>query len=181
MKNEYEATFLQVDHAKLRERVKSLGGVLKKKRTLCSRLIFENDSTRSNNAWVRLRDEGDKISLTLKQVSNQDSIDGTKEIEFDVSDLEMAKELLNSIGLEQKRYQQNYREEWSLDDVLIDMDEWPELEPYVEIEGNSKEDVRRVSEKLGFKWDDAVFGSVDKIYKDVKGRDILSEANLLFK
>ena len=52
---------------------------------------------------------------------------------------------------------------------------------HVQIEGNSKEDVKRVSEKLGFKWDDAVFGSVDKIYKDVKGRDILSEATLLFK
>lgn len=180
MKNEYEATFLNVDHSSLRRQIKSHNGILKKKRTLCSRLIFENEVTNKNKSWVRLRDEGDKISLTLKQVNNEDIIDGTKEIEFTVSDLDLTKEFLLGLGLQCVRYQQNYREQWQLDGASIDLDEWPDLEPYVEIEAHSKAEVRKLSEKLGFRWDDAVYGSVDKIYRQVKGRDILKESTLLF-
>jgi len=41
----------------------------------------------------------------------------------------------------------------------VTIDEWPFLEPFVEIEGKSEAAVREISERLGFDWAQAVFGS----------------------
>jgi hypothetical protein len=44
------------------------------------------------------------------------------------------------------------------------LDEWPWLAPYIEIEGVGDEQVRDVAERLGFAWEDAVFGGVANAY-----------------
>ena len=49
--------------------------------------------------------------------------------------------------------------------VDITIDEWPFLEPFVEIEGNSEKAVKEVFEKLGFNYTDALFCTVGKLYE----------------
>lgn len=181
MQNEYEATFLKVEEDKLKNNLEDLGANLVKPRQLMKRAIFENDTTNSDGSWVRLRDEGDKITLTLKQVVDDSSIHGTKEIEFIVDDFEKVCEFLKGIGLIQKRYQENYREEWKLNDVVFDFDTWPDVPTFLEIEGPSESDVKEAAEKLGFDYSSARFGSVDSIYLEEYGRDILKEETLLFE
>ncbi|MEV8631459.1 hypothetical protein AB0395_07355 [Streptosporangium sp. NPDC051023] len=73
-----------------------------------------------------------------------------------------------------------HREEWSLDDVTFDIDTWPGLSTFVEIEGPDEATVRRAASLLGFDYSEARFGSVDEIYKSEMGRDILAEPTLLF-
>lgn len=51
-----------------------------------------------------------------------------------------------------------------LDDVEITIDEWPFLEPFVEVEGKSEEAVKAVSEKIGFTYNDALFCAVGTLY-----------------
>ena len=46
------------------------------------------------------------------------------------------------------------------------LDEWPWVEPYIEIEGESEEAVRDTVSKLGLSWDDAKFGGVNTLYKE---------------
>jgi len=54
---------------------------------------------------------------------------------------------------------------WKIIDGLeITIDEWPFLEPFVEIEGDSEESVKNVAEKLGFNYKDALFCSIDTLY-----------------
>ena len=77
--------------------------------------------------------------------------------------------LLESIGCEKKAYQESKRESWELDNVDITIDEWPFLEPYVEIEGKSEEKVKQVAEKLGFEYAKALFCSVDTLYNKKYG------------
>jgi adenylate cyclase class 2 len=43
-------------------------------------------------------------------------------------------EILSRLGLQQVRYQENYREEWCLGEVVFDFDTWPGLPTFVEIE-----------------------------------------------
>ncbi|MGW0731726.1 class IV adenylate cyclase [Streptomyces sp. NPDC002851] len=179
MKNEYEATFLHIDAEALGRRLDQLGAQCTKPRTLLSRLIFENDAA-NGNQWLRLRDEGDRTTLTLKQVTDTNSIDGTTEIETEVSDFHTTAELLRTLGLRQVRYQESYREEWRLGDVLFDFDTWPDLPTLLEIEGPDESAVRRAADQLSLDYDTACFGSVDEIYKSELGRDILTEPTLLF-
>lgn len=58
-------------------------------------------------AWVSLRDEGTRSTHTLKQVIDATTIDGTKEIETEVSDLHATADILRRVGLTEVRYQEN--------------------------------------------------------------------------
>jgi adenylate cyclase class 2 len=84
------------------------------------------------------------------------------------------------IGLTTVRYQENYREEWELYDVVCDIDEWPGLPPFAEIGGPSPDAVHAAAALLGLDGAAASFGSVDELYKERLGRDILAERFLVF-
>ncbi|MGW3495863.1 class IV adenylate cyclase [Streptomyces sp. NPDC001020] len=179
MKHEYEAKFLAVDVAALQAKLAALGAVQALPRTLLTRKIFENDSL-DGGAWLRLRDEGTRSTLTLKQVTDATTIDGTKEIETEVADLHAMAEILRRVGLTEVRYQENYREEWRLGEVAFDLDTWPDLPTFLEIEGPDEASVRQAADLLELDYSEARFGSVDEIYKREAGRDILAEPTLLF-
>ncbi|MET9377195.1 CYTH domain-containing protein [Streptomyces sp. NPDC002992] len=148
-------------------------------RTLLTRKIFENDAL-DGGAWLRLRDEGTRSTLTLKQVTDATTIDGTTEIETEVTDLHAMADILRRLGLTEVRYQENYREEWRLGEVAFDFDTWPDLPTFLEIEGPDETSVRQAAALLDLDYSGARFGSVDEIYKSEAGRDILAEPTLLF-
>jgi adenylate cyclase, class 2 len=179
MKHEYEAKFLAVDVADLQAKLRALGAVQAFPRTLLTRKIFENDAM-ERGTWVRLRDEGTRSTLTVKQVTDSTSIDGTTEIETEVTDLRAMAEILTLIGMAEIRYQENYREEWHWREIAVDFDTWPGLPTFVEIEGPDEVSVRQAAVALGLDYSRARFGSVDEIYKSELGRDILAEPALLF-
>ena len=163
MKHEYEAKFLAVDVAGLQNKLSALNAVQAFPRTLLTRKIFENDSL-DGGAWIRLRDEGTRSTLTLKQVT----------------DLHAMADILRRVGLTEVRYQENYREEWRLGEVAFDFDTWPDLPTFLEIEGPDEASVRQAAALLDLDYSEARFGSVDEVYKSESGRDILAEPTLLF-
>lgn len=179
MNHEYEAKFLSVDVTDLQSKLTALGAARTFPCTLLTRKIFENDAL-DNGQWVRLRDEGIRSTLTLKQVIDSTTIDGTTEIETEVTDLYAMADILRQIGLREVRYQENYREEWRLGEVVFDFDTWPGLPTFVEIEGPDEASVRQAAALLDLDYAEARFGSVDEIYKSEAGRDILVEPTLLF-
>lgn len=179
MKHEYEAKFLAIDVTDLQARLETLGAAQAFPRTLLTRKIFENDAL-EGGAWVRLRDEGTRSTLTLKQVTDSTTIDGTMEIETEVTDLRAMAEILVRLGLAEVRYQENYREEWRWGELAFDFDTWPGLPTFVEIEGPDEASVRQAASAVGLDYTQARFGSVDEIYKTELDRDILAEPTLLF-
>ncbi|MCL5411425.1 MAG: CYTH domain-containing protein [Patescibacteria group bacterium] len=181
MKNEYEAKFLEINEEEIKSRLKSLGAKLVKPKQLLSRVIFENENTRADHSWIRLRNEGDRVTLTLKQVVDIKTIRGTREIEIIVDDFDRTVELLEGIGMEKKNYQENYREEWQLNGIIFDFDTWPDIPTFLEIEGPDESSVRQTAKKLGLEYKNAKFGSIDSIYLGEYGRNILNEENLVFR
>lgn len=179
MKHEYEAKFLSVDVAGLQARLTALGATQAFPRTLLTRRIFENGAL-AKGQWIRLRDEGTRCTLTLKQVTDATTIDGTTETETEVGDVDAMADILRGIGLREVRYQENYREEWRLGEVAFDFDTWPGLPTFVEVEGPDEASVRRAAALVDLDYAQARFGSVDGIYRSETGRDILTEPTLLF-
>jgi adenylate cyclase class 2 len=165
MKTEFEATFSNINKEKMKEILTNNGGILIKKEYLQKRFVFHLPTGHEvAGGWLRVRDESDKITLSLKVVQNNKTIEDQKEIELKVDNFVNACELLETIGCIKKAYQENLREKWEIDGIEITIDEWPYLEPYVEVEGNSEESVKEVSKKLGFEYSTAYFGSVDGMY-----------------
>ncbi|WP_055532513.1 class IV adenylate cyclase [Streptomyces graminilatus] len=179
MKHEYEAKFLDIDVDALQTKLAALGATQTFPRTRLTRKIFENDAL-GTGQWIRLRNEGTRSTLTLKHVTDATRIDGTTEIETEVSDPHAMAGILRGLGLREVRYQENYREEWHLGEVAFDFDTWPDLPTFVEIEGPDEASVRQAAALLGLDYSTARFGSVDEIYKSEAGRDILAEPTLLF-
>ena len=154
MKTEIEVKFLDVDFDLLREKLKQLGATCEMPMRLMRRAIIQPPELHARHAFVRVRDEGDKVTLTYKQV-DEDSLTGAKEIEVTVGNFEDTVALLEEAGLKQKSFQESRRETWHLNGVEIVLDEWPWLKPYIEIEGPTEASVKELAAKLGFDWNDA--------------------------
>ncbi len=167
---EIEVKFLEIDIDILKNKLKSLGatfmGSFDYKRKAYD---FADRSLAEKNAWVRLRDEGDRVVLTYKQRFGieKDILQGggMKEVETIVSDFVITDEFLSSIGMIQKFYEENKRERYILDNVEIDIDTWPMIPPYVELEGSTWNAVEAVSKKLGFDWSKHFKCSTMQIYE----------------
>lgn len=158
---EFEAKFSKIDKNKLRKKLKNIGANLVRPEFLQKRVVFFlPEGHEIEGGWLRIRDEGDKTTMSLKVV-NGVGIRDQKERTLVVADFEKARKFLTSIGCREKSFQENKRELWQLNDTEITLDEWPFLEPFVEVEGPSEERVREVSERLGFNWQEAVFGAAD--------------------
>ncbi len=161
---EYEATFENVNKEDIRKKLRKLKAKLVKPECLHKRVVFDLPKGHEiYGGWLRVRDEGDKITLSFKVIDG-DKIENKKETCLIVNNFNDAVNILQGIGCQRKGYQENKRELWELDGVEVCIDEWPFLEPYVEIEGKSEKEVIDVSKKLGFDYQKALFCSVDTIY-----------------
>ena len=116
------------------------------------------------NGWVRVRDEGDKITLSYKQLNSRD-LHGTEEVSIEVDNFDSACQFLIAVGFDQKSYQETKRESWQLGGVSIELDEWPWIKPFVEMEGPTEASLKQVSESLSLDWRKALHGSVENAYQ----------------
>jgi len=164
MNTEFEVKFVNVDHQALRLKLKKLGANLEQPMRLMKRAIIETPILKQKNAFLRIRDEGNKTTLTFKQFQDL-SVDGAKELEIVVSDFQTTVDIFSASGLSYKSLQESKRETWSIDSAEVVLDEWPWLNPYIEIEGGSEQHIREVATKLGFDWKLAVFGDIMAAYR----------------
>lgn len=155
------------------EALKNARATLTRPETLQRRVTLDLPAEKRNaNTWLRVRDEGDSVTtLTLKSVDGK-TITGQKEILVKVDDFDGAVALLESIGCEKKSFQESKRELWKIGDVDITIDTWPFLDPYVEVEGPSEAAVKDATVKLGLDYSQAIFDTVNEIYKRKYGKTL---------
>jgi adenylate cyclase class 2 len=165
MDTEIEAKFLDIDLDEFRERLREAGATQVQPERLMKRAIYDYPDKRLDviGGWVRLRDEGDKTTLSYKQQGER-TLHGTQEVSVIVDDFAATAAFLESIGLEQKSYQENRRESWTLDGVEIELDTWPWAPSYVEIEAKTEPRLHAVANKLNLKMSQAAYGSVEIVY-----------------
>lgn len=175
MKSEIEATFIDIDKEQLRRQLQDLGAELIQPETFMRRTVFKlPDPKLADCAFARVRDEGYRITMTYKYQSAV-SLSGMQEINLEVNSYDDAVEFLKCCGLRAKSYEETYRESWRLGEVELDIDTWPWLPTFVEIEGPSEAAVKSAATQLDFQMADAFYGSVDEIYKhyfDVTSRQV---------
>jgi len=165
MNIEYEATFIDIDKDNMRNRLVEAGAKLVKKEFMQKRTVFRlPKGDQFQKGWGRVRDEGDKITMSIKNVEHSNSIHGQKEICLIIDNYDEGCNFFESLGCVQKAYQESLRELWVIDNVEITIDTWPFLYPLVEVEGESEIKVRQVSEKIGFIWGDAKFCAAGTLY-----------------
>ena len=138
MKTEYEIRVLEIDKESIVKKLESLG-TIKKGEYNQKRYVYDLKPLQKGK-WIRLRTNGIDTTLTYKDIE-KNTIDGTKEVELRVEDFDIANEFLNKIGFIARNYQENKRIQYILDNVEIDIDTWPMIPTYLEIEANSEKEV----------------------------------------
>lgn len=133
------------------------------------------------NKWVRLRKSNDKIELTTKHILNKKHSDyqNVLETEIEVSSFEEANNLLESIGICKRNYQEKIRYSFVYKDAQIEIDIWPMLDPYLEIECDNNKTIEEILEKLNLKENEIVSTNTESLYKR-KNIDILQISTLKF-
>lgn len=145
MKTEYEVRVLEINKEDMIKKLETLGAI--KNGEYDQRRYTYDLNPKDQSKWIRLRTNGITTTLTLKNIENT-TIAGTKELEIEVSSFEDTREFLERIGFKHKAYQENKRIQYILDGVELDIDTWPLIPTYMEIEGKSEEDVEKIIEKL---------------------------------
>lgn len=164
MKTEIEAKILQIDPKEVRKQLAAIGATCKQPMQLMRRVIFSTPEMSKKESFVRVRDEGYRIAVTYKQYLSQD-FSGAREIEFTASSYDDAVAFMEAVGIKVQSAQEARREIWLLDDVEIVIDEWPWIQPYLEVEGPNEARVQEVVEQLGFEWSQAKFGDIMTAYR----------------
>jgi adenylate cyclase, class 2 len=167
MAKEIEAKFLNISKVELIKKLEDIGAQKAFDERILRRCVY-NLPINNDNAWVRVRDEVDKITMSYKKISSF-SLSGVEEIELTIDSFENARNFLKSVGLIEKAYQENKRLRYVLheENVEFDIDTWPGLAPCLEIEADSETKVKHYADLLGFDWKDATFGSIDYIYEKI--------------
>lgn len=121
--------------------------------------------------WIRLRTNGIKSTLTIKEIIDN-GISGTKELEIVVSDFDKTNEILNKLGYLPRSYQENFRIGFKSEKGEFDIDFWPQIDPYFEIESNDKETVEYLFSQFGYSIKDITGANVDYIYRNIYGIEL---------
>ena len=114
--------------------------------------------------WIRLRSNGSCTTLTIKEIKSL-MVDGTNELEIVVSDFDETNRILQKLGYLPRTYQENFRIEYTMDGVNFDIDKWPKIPPYMEIEGFSEQSVLDAIDMLGIPHEKFITNDVDSIYR----------------
>jgi adenylate cyclase class 2 len=166
METEIEAKFTDIDKDGLRAQLRTRGAVLVHDEIMMRRCNFDypDRSLDKKGGWIRVRDEGSKITLSYKQLNDR-TVHGTQEVSLDVDSFDKSCAFLRAIGLELKATQETKREKWIYKGVDVTIDTWPWVPSFVELEGVSETVLKDVAHDLGLDWGVAMHGSVETVYQ----------------
>lgn len=150
---EIEVRFLEIDEQALKRKLLNLGAEDKGEDKITGDIFYHKDKKFDNGhrRFTRIRKTKKEKIFTYKH-QFKDAAEGTDEIEFVISDAEAMAKFLEVMGWQYSRRQQKKRHKFLYNSVFFDIDTWPNIPTYVELEGPSEKALREVAEKTGLDW-----------------------------
>ncbi len=145
MPKEIELKVLDVNKEQLIKRLKAL-----KARKLpvqnFRRIIFFIKDDKKESVWLRLRTDGKKVTLTLKEQFGS-GLTQTNEYETEVKDFKTTAKILCK-SFKRFVYEETTRIPYLYKGAEITIDKWPDIPWFMEIEGKSKDHVMQLYKEL---------------------------------
>jgi adenylate cyclase class 2 len=152
MAYEIETKVLDIDAQGIKKRLAALGAQKIKEAILKVDWYRPKGIGEGEDPWflrIRSDDEG-RYEVTWKAKSD---ILGTarkhKEINFAIPEPGKLADLFEELGLEEYAHQEKERESFVFKDWLFEIDSYPKMPPYLEIEGKTEEHVKEAIKLLG--------------------------------
>jgi adenylate cyclase class 2 len=169
-RKEIEAKFIVSDLDTIRRRLQNLGGRVVTPKHSELNLYFDTPDRKllSGKQVLRIRTDAE-VRLTYKR--QEEAFEDRTEIELTLDDAVEARALLEALGFDLVFTYEKRREAFGLTDVLVTLDELP-FGHFVEVEGESLDDIRNASAGLGLDWQKRVqisyMALFDRLREDLK-------------
>lgn len=166
---EIEVRFLEINKDDLLARLNEVGAIDLGEDLLKETIFYDQAGKWQYEAkkFARVRQTKNGATLTFKH-NESDTATGTKEIELKIDDYDKAVDLLRELSLVAYRIQEKKRHTFKLGEVIVDIDTWPSIPTYVELEGPDEESLKNTAKLLNLDWSRAVFESarfvIEKYY-----------------
>ncbi|MFA6270335.1 MAG: CYTH domain-containing protein [Candidatus Paceibacterota bacterium] len=152
MAHEIETKVLDIDFEKIKEKLTSLNATkISENRLVVDWYRLKGVKEGEDNWFLRIRSYSDgRHEVTWKAKSD---ILGTarkhKEINFNIAEPEKLGDLFEEIGLEKYAHQEKDRTSFTFKDWQFDIDVYPKMPAFMEIEGKSEDHVNEAIKLLG--------------------------------
>lgn len=152
MAYEIETKVLDIDAGEVEKKLADLGARVVKQTTLRVDWYRPRGIGEGEDPWflrIRSDDEG-KHQVTWKAKSDVLGVARKhKEINFDIPEPEKLADLFEELGLEFYAHQDKKRKSFTFKDWLFDIDRYPKMPSFLEIEGKSEDEVKEAIALLG--------------------------------
>ena len=166
---EIEVKVLDINKELIEDRLAKLGAK-KVFEGIVNSWVYDFPDKRIKNAknHLRIRQEGDHSFITFKSGISQDQAKIMEELEINISDTDMMKNVFEKIGLEMKGEFQKQRISYKLDGAKVELDKNPDIPWYLEIEGQSIKHIRSIGEALSIERSQLKPWSTGQVYQHYK-------------
>lgn len=152
MEIEFETQVLEINSEEIISKLRALGAE-EKEEVFSKRWVFDiaclNAKEPGLGEWIRIRQVGEEATITYKNKKGT-GISDTTEIELKIENFDKMASILEKLNsFTGQYYQENKRKQFFLNGLEFDIDYWPNIKPYLEIEGGSEEDVKNGLKLLG--------------------------------
>jgi adenylate cyclase class 2 len=141
---EIEYRFYDINTKVIRKKLKKLGGTKVHKKIIMPLITFTHPKGKKDS-YIRIRHEGSKITMTSKNNLGEKFV---TEYEVVIDNFSQGVKLLMSLGCQKKYYVEKIREMWNFMNTDIVIDSYPGIPEYIEIEGKTEKDLKKVVNAL---------------------------------
>jgi adenylate cyclase, class 2 len=171
---EIEVRFREIDTQGIQGKLMALGFEDCGEDLFLEVIFFDKELTwvaqrKTVSRYVRLRRTKKGVILTYKNHRQDIDTAEAQEIEFQVSNLESARDFLQEMGLVAYRTQEKKRHKFTKGNVVIDIDTWPQIPTYIEIEGTNEDEIKSVVEQLDLEWKNVTWENAGNLIEKYYG------------
>jgi len=148
---EIEVKILEINVEEVEEKLKKMGAEKVFEGEVVSIYFdFPDKSLEKEGKILRLRQKGDKVILTYKELISQDKAKIMDEYELNVDDFESMKKIFEGIGLCPLYQFRKHRTTYKLKRTHFEIDKYPDIPAFLEIETPDLSTIDEMISELGF-------------------------------
>lgn len=148
MGKEREINILNVKRDEVTKKLRELGARYVGRYNFRRIEFLLNGRSRSAHSWVRVRTDGKKTTITLKEQHGKGEFTPMDEYEVDVNNFREAVRIMDKLASSKLLYFENSREAYLLNGSSVTIDKWPFIPAFVEIESPSTKKLKETYKML---------------------------------
>jgi adenylate cyclase class 2 len=148
---EIEVKILEINVEEVEKKLKEMGA----EKVFCGKVVsvyfdFKDKNLEKEGKILRLRQKGNRVVLTYKELISQDEAKIMDEDELPVNDFETMKKIFKGIGLLPLYEFDKHRTTYKLKQVHFEIDKYPNIPAFLEIESPDLDTIDKLVSELGF-------------------------------